>query len=276
MLIDGVNVETTGTGPHTVVLLHGFSDNLMTWRRVVPALAVRHRVIAIDLPGHGATVRPWRRPLVESYVADVSDVLAALDVLAPASVVGNSMGAVVATMLAARRPDLVDRVALIGMPGVHGVPRLWRAAVSRPATVAIRAAMAPIPQRRIQDGFAWCYARAASPHPGVIDAAALRGYSAHYAERWRMHRLSDLGRALIGELAGLHLPDVLAGLPVPALQIWGRHDRLVPPRRTAADDRHIVLPGCGHCPQLDRPDRLLAALLPWLAAVEARPPVPVS
>ena len=62
---DGVHVSVTGNGPQPLVLLHGFSDNLLTWRRVVQALALEHRVIAIDLPGHGATARAWQQPLLD-------------------------------------------------------------------------------------------------------------------------------------------------------------------------------------------------------------------
>src|SRR5438045_8855305 len=119
-LVAGVNAEVTGDG-HTVVLLHGFGDNLATWRRVVPVLAVRHRVSAIDLPGHGLPNRPWTKPLVTGYVQAVIDVLEAHEVREPVSIVGNSMGAVVATMVAAAHPDRVARIALIGMPGVGGV-----------------------------------------------------------------------------------------------------------------------------------------------------------
>jgi pimeloyl-ACP methyl ester carboxylesterase len=269
MLVDGINVEVTGDGARTVVLLHGFSDNLTTWRRVVPPLAVGHRVIAIDLPGHGRTVRAWRRPLVPAYVDAVRDVLDALAVKGPVQLIGNSMGAVVATMFAATHPSRVESVVLIGMPGYHGVPRVWRAAVSRPATLAIRAAMAPIPQRRIQDGFAWVYAHAASPHPSLIDASALLGFSTPYDHRARVHRLSDLGRALIGELLHLRLADVVASLEAPVLQIWGRHDRLVPPHGKRTDERRVVLSDCGHCPQLDAPDRLMAVVLPFLDAAHS-------
>src|SRR5437868_3820495 len=94
--VAGVNVAITGSAPHTVVLLHGFSDNLHTWHRLVPALAVRHRVIALDLPGHGATTRPWTRPLLEGYVQAVGDVLDELGSEEPVSVIGNSMGAATA------------------------------------------------------------------------------------------------------------------------------------------------------------------------------------
>ncbi|HEY2299951.1 MAG TPA: alpha/beta fold hydrolase [Jatrophihabitans sp.] len=84
------------------MLLHGFSDNLQTWRRVVPALAVEHRVVAIDLPGHGATTRPFEAPLLNGYAALVLEVLDNLGIDDRMSVIGNSMGAAVAAVL--RRP----------------------------------------------------------------------------------------------------------------------------------------------------------------------------
>src|SRR3954451_4191121 len=99
--VDGVNYCVTGAGEHTIVLLHGFSDNLTTWNRVVPPLAVNHRVIAIDLPGFGSSSRPWPRPLLPGYVDIVRDVLDAEDVSGPVSLMGNSMGAVVSLLFAA-------------------------------------------------------------------------------------------------------------------------------------------------------------------------------
>lgn len=262
-MVDGVHVEVTGQGERAVVLLHGFSDNAATWRRVVPALAVRHRVINVDLPGHGRTTRPWRTPLLDDYVGIVNDVL---DEYADGTVgiVGNSMGAVVATLVA-REHERVDRVALIGMPGVNTVPMLWRAATSRAAAVAIRAACSPVPLRQLQQGFGWAYARAASPHPELIDPQALREFALHYADKQRIYALGDLARALLPELRQLDLRAALAGLQMPALQIWGRHDRLVPSRHARGEPDAIVLPGCGHCPQLDAPDRLLAVLVPFLS-----------
>jgi pimeloyl-ACP methyl ester carboxylesterase len=50
------------------------------------------------------------------------------------------------------------------------------------------------------------------------------------------------------------------------LQVWGRHDRLVPSRRITQSEGTVMLAGCGHCPQLDSPDQLLEAVVPFLAA----------
>src|SRR5438105_3941829 len=97
---DGVHVNITGSGLHTLVLIHGFSDNLSTWRRLVPALALNHRVIAIDLPSHGLSTRAWRHPLLDSYADVVEEILNAYDVREPVSLVGNSMGGAVSALFA--------------------------------------------------------------------------------------------------------------------------------------------------------------------------------
>ena len=264
--MDDVNVAVTGVGPHTVVLLHGFSDNLQTWRRVVPALAVEHRVVALDLPGHGATMRAFRAPLLNGYAALVLEVLEDLGIHEPVSLVGNSMGAAVSAVLAAAHPERVDCAVLIGMPGVTGVPLAWRAAASRPASIAMRTALRPVPFGQLQRGFGWFYAHAATPRSGILDPSTIQGYSASYVDRDRLFGLSAIARALLSELRTIRLARLLPRLRVPVLQVWGRHDRLVPPRHVTQSEGAIVLPGCGHCPQLDAPDLLVDTIAPFLEA----------
>ena len=100
--------ESTGEGP-PLVLIHGITECLETWRPLIAPLAEHHRVIAVDLRGHG------RSPAGDAYdpmtmATDVVDTLAALDVQAPL-VVGHSLGGVVATAFAAiARPRAVLNV----------------------------------------------------------------------------------------------------------------------------------------------------------------------
>src|SRR5260370_41592972 len=65
-----VNVLCAGRGRRTVVLLHGFGDTHATWRHVVPVLARRHRVVALDLPGFGAS-RALPGALLDGHVAAI-------------------------------------------------------------------------------------------------------------------------------------------------------------------------------------------------------------
>ncbi|MGN6609526.1 MAG: alpha/beta fold hydrolase [Jatrophihabitans sp.] len=265
--VDGVHYQVTGSGEQTLVLIHGFSDNLATWRRVVPALAVHHRVIAIDLPSHGLSQRSWRHPLLDTYVDVVDEVLAHEGIDGPISLMGNSMGGAVAALYAHQNPDRVDAVVLIGMPGVSGVPKAWRLASSRPAELWLRTVTKPVPLAPLLAAFAWTYTHAAVPHSRSIDPATVLSYCASYPDRGRLFDLHPLARALMRDLLRVRLHQVLTELPMPVMQMWGRFDPLVPARHAPRGGEHIVvLRNCGHCPQLDAPEQVLGYVLPFFAA----------
>lgn len=265
--LDDVHYTVTGDGPDTVVLLHGFADNLTTWNRVVPRLAVGYRVIAIDLPGFGASTRRWSERLLDGYVDVVREVLDAESVTEAVSVVGNSMGAAVATLFAHRHPERTARVVLIDMPGLHGVPRLWDLAVSRPAEFGLRTAFRVVPEAGARLGLGWAYGRIAAADRGRLDPSVLQGFTTPYLVRGSVVNLLPIGRALVHDLRSIHLGTVLAGLTVPTLVVFGARDLLTPARvlrRIKRTANTVVLPGCGHCPQIDQPGELVAAMLPFL------------
>jgi pimeloyl-ACP methyl ester carboxylesterase len=267
--VEGVNYTVTGDAEHAVVLLHGFADNASTWNRVVPPLAVNHRVIAIDLPGFGDTTRPWSRPLLPGYVDVVRAVLDAEGVRGPVSLVGNSMGAVVSLLFAAAHPHLADGVVLIDMPGLRSVPRTWRMAMSRPAEFAVRAGARTMPEYVAQFGLGWFYTRIAAADPRRLDPTVRQSFVGPYATRERLPSLLPLGRALLTELRTARLAALVASAAVPVLLVFGSRDLLTPARvlrRLAQPDgTAVVLRGCGHCPQIDQPAELLAAVLPFLS-----------
>lgn len=266
--VPGIHYTVTGDGPGTVVLLHGFADNLHTWHRVVPRLAVDHRVIAIDLPGFGLSGRRWRTPLLEGYADVVLEVLDAEGVAGPVSLVGNSMGAAVATVLAAHHPERVERTVLIDMPGVRRVPRVWRLAMSRPAELGARL----LPCRTAQAGLGLFYAAVAAADFRMVDPLTRAGFCAPYARRGSLADIVPIGRHLLEELATAGLGQLVAAGDVPTLVVFGGRDLLTPVRSLRRwDGRHamVVLPQCGHCPQLDDPAALLAELVPFLRPVAA-------
>lgn len=98
------------TGP-AVVLLHGLAGWLGEWTSTVEWLAATHRVIALDQRGHGQSTR---RPGDVSRAAYVQDVIALIEILdtGPAILVGHSLGGHTAMLVAAQRPDLVDRLVV--------------------------------------------------------------------------------------------------------------------------------------------------------------------
>lgn len=105
-----------GEEPPEVVLVHGGAQNAHTWDTV--ALALARPLVAVDLPGHGRS--DWRQDHDYSPRTNSADLEVAIETLAPdaALVVGMSLGGLSALALAARRPDLVARLALVDVtPG---------------------------------------------------------------------------------------------------------------------------------------------------------------
>ncbi|WP_375485592.1 alpha/beta fold hydrolase [uncultured Jatrophihabitans sp.] len=265
--VDGVHYTVTGDGLRTVVLLHGFCDNLSTWNRVVPALAAGHRVVAIDLPGFGASTRRSGEPLLEGYVDVVAEVLDAEGIDDAVCLIGNSMGAAVSALFAARFPERTERVVLTDMPGLRTVPRLWRLAMSRPAEFGLRTALRVVPERSAAFGLAWAYSLIAAADPRALDPTVRRGFVDPFGQRGRVCGLLPIGRLLVRELRSARLGTLIEDSSIPTLIVFGSRDILTPARsarRLGRSNTAVVLSDCGHCPQIDQPGALLSEVLPFL------------
>lgn len=110
-----------------VVLLHGVGMRLEAWGPQIDWLAGHHRVIAVDLPGHGYSAPLGGPPQLGRFVAWLDGLLEELD-LEPVNVAGHSMGALIATGIVATAPRRIRRVALLN--GVHRRSQAARAAVA--------------------------------------------------------------------------------------------------------------------------------------------------
>lgn len=110
-----VVADTGQWDAETYLLVHGIGVSARYFERIVPVLAEHGRVVTIDLPGFGQArgERPGRACTVEDYADVVARLMDRLG-LAPAVVVGHSMGAQIASRLARVRPDLVHRLVLLG------------------------------------------------------------------------------------------------------------------------------------------------------------------
>jgi pimeloyl-ACP methyl ester carboxylesterase len=112
-----------GAGP-LVVLVPGLGDLKESYRFVAPRLvAAGHRVVAMDLRGHGGSSTGWPEYTNAALGSDIVALVAHLDA-GPAAVIGASMGAGAAAWAAAEAPDVIDRLVLIG-PFVRAVPMAW-------------------------------------------------------------------------------------------------------------------------------------------------------
>lgn len=240
-----------GTGP-AVVLLHGAGDNAGTWFRVVPNLVKAHTLIVPDLAGHGASA-PHSGPIEVRAVLD--GVEAVLDALAPRQrvvLVGNSLGAWMAMLVARRHPERVALAVCIdggAMKGsnVHArvLPRT-RAEARESVAQTRDPASAPVPDFVLDD----------------IVRQAREGSLARFA-------------ATAATMEAYVLDDTqLRELRVPVQLIWGASDRLVPldyAERMKAQLPQadlLTIERCGHVPQIECPQELLGALKQALGSVK--------
>jgi pimeloyl-ACP methyl ester carboxylesterase len=230
--------ETLGEGTPLVLLHGGMLTIDLDFASLIPTLAKKHRVIAVEMQGHGRTA-DIDRPITPANLA--SDVVALLDVLGVdrAHVLGHSLGAAVTFELGVSHPDRVLSIVPVSEAvrpdGMH--PDL-----ADPSTFATSTRM-PTAQDFADFGDAY---RRLSPHPEHFDAF--------------FSKLSTAAAALQG-----WSDEQLAGITVPTLIVLGDHDfvtvehaalmlELIPGSQLA------ILPGTTHMTITRRPELLLPVL----------------
>lgn len=116
LLLDNVRLHVTRGGAGSpVLLLHGVTDAGTTWQVVADSLAASHDVVILDQRGHGKSSAPPTGYAIADFVADAAGVITALNI-APAAVVGHSLGGLIALYLAATHPYLVSRLVVEDPP----------------------------------------------------------------------------------------------------------------------------------------------------------------
>jgi pimeloyl-ACP methyl ester carboxylesterase len=262
-------LELEGEGPPHL-LLHGYADSADTWRYLLDRLGREgRRAVAIDLPGFGAA-----DPLVAGLVLPQIDrvVAAALEYAgADAIVVGNSLGGCAALRLAERAPDGVLGVVAVAPAGLDMAR--WFAMIERDRLLrTLLSVPTPLPGRVVREIVGRVYRTLAFAHPGKIDAKVIDAFTSHHADRATVRRYLDTARRMLPELRD---PFALADIRCPVLLVWGERDRMVFSSgaervlRTLEASSLELIPDCGHCPQLEAPDKLFELVRAFPEAVPA-------
>ncbi len=245
------NVKVEGTGP-TIVLVHGFGGALDWWDDIAPSLASDHRVIRIDLMGHGGTDAPRSGYTIARQAQLVSEVLDKLGV-EHFTLIGHSMGGEVATALAELNPARIERMVLIDSPPVVGTKfSLLARAYFTPVIGELLHHFSSdrILRQGLQQGFAPGFP---VPDKFVADFRQLTYDAAREA-----HDDSEAYRA------AKPTNERLAALnPVPPLLvIFGTEDAIVPPEHAkyfeqVPDSKVVMIEGAGHSPMVETPQKVL-------------------
>lgn len=262
--VDGTRIHYNDAGDgEPLIMLHGSGPGASGWsnfHRNVDALAQAHRVLCMDMPGWGRSDPREKGIDFLAWFADkVCGFMDALDI-DRASLVGNSLGGMVAMKLALDRPERVDKLVLMGAP--VGFPLFGDSFT--PAIqdiVGFYEGEGPSLERLRSFADKFVYDRSA-----LTDDLLEQRLAA--AMRFVDHPPMRFGKGDVMEPLWSH--PALGALPHDVLLIWGREDKVVPLDRGFSvltripKARLVVLPHCGHWAQWEHAaefNRLVGAFL---------------
>lgn len=230
-------------GRPVLVLVHGGTASRRAWDLVTPALRANHRIVAVDLRGHGHSPVPDRGYSAPQLGADIDRVVDQLG-LRQVTLVGHSLGGMAAICLAAHRRDAVSRLVLLNTPvapkAIDALTRL-EARVRTPGFF-------PLAQAFVDE---W------SAHPQPVPAAFLA------AQQMHLRALRPVvWQQMFGELVKADIAATLPDIRQPTLILWGARDRLLDSsqherlRAGIATSRLVLIDEAGHNPASATPDRV--------------------
>ena len=273
-----------GSGP-PMVLVHGLGGAAVNWLAVGGALARDHHVLALDLPGFGRTPPAGRdisfrthRRVVTSFLKEVAGDRAVL--------VGNSMGGLVSLAVAAKRPKLVSSLVLVAAalpkppdarhdPRVLGMFVLYMLPGAGELYLRRRKARMT-PEEESSEMLKLCTVDIGRVPRDVVEA--------HYELARERRNMPWANQAFLSSARSL-VPNVLfpgkvvrwiERVKAPTLLVHGDRDRLVSVAASRAacrmrtDFRLEVLDDIGHVPQMEAPDRFIAAMRAFIAPPASR------
>jgi pimeloyl-[acyl-carrier protein] methyl ester esterase len=254
-----MHIETLGQGPD-LVMIHGWAMHAGIFAPLTRTLRERYTLHLVDLPGHGRSPEREARLDLAAIAARIADATP------PAAWLGWSLGGQVCLHAAHRFPTQVSALALIASNPRFVVADDWPHGVAY--AVFERFGQDLIGDYRgTLDRFL-----ALECHGSDCAREELRELRAHVFEHGEpaLSALEDGLRLL----ADLDLRALVPSLSMPSLWLAGARDRLVPwqamqwAAAQTARGRFVKIDGGGHAPFVARPERVLDALLPFLAEMQ--------
>ncbi len=263
-LPDGmVHYELTGTADKTpVVFVHGFSVPYYIWDHTFPALAeAGFRALRYDLFGRGYSDRPNLPYNLELFVRQLKDLLTALQIPRPVSLVGLSMGGPITAGFTSQNPAWVHKLCLLDPAGFQaGRPMLYRL-ISLPGLGELLIGL---------------FARlllASSQLDDLYLPEKFPGYPEQFLPQmqYRGFRRAILSTLRVGPLSGLGETYQRVGkLGLPVMLVWGKQDKLLPfelsekARQLLPEAEFHMIDQAGHIPHYERPEVVNPLLVAFL------------
>ncbi|MDB5713947.1 MAG: alpha/beta hydrolase [Sphingomonadales bacterium] len=256
-------VVEAGEGESTVLFLHGIGGHIETFcRNIAPHAEAGYRVLAIDMLGHGYTAKPDGDYEIERYVDHLLKFLEVMDVK-HANFAGTSLGGWVSARIAARHPEMVDRLSLISSAGLTAHPSVMhnlKTLTERASLVAGREGVRARLDFVIKNQEALTDELIDIRH----DIYATDDYKRSVKNIMCLQDMEIRQRNLLTE-------DELSKIEAPTLVVWTHDDptaSVSDGRRYAdsiPDSRFVTFGNSSHMPQLEEWERFNALHLAFLA-----------
>ena len=238
----------------TLLALHSLGTDARLWHACVGRLAARRRCVAVDLPGHGRSSLGDGPATIARFAADLARLMDALGI-ERATLVGLSIGGLVAQRLALDAPSRVERLVLACTAARIGTPERYAARAQAVRARGLEAIADAQLERWFAPGFAAREPQAVAGVRRMLVGQDVAGYLAGCEALVE----ADLG-AEVGRIAA------------PTLCLGGAEDGSTPPATVAALARSIpgaafdAIEGAGHLPCLERPDAFAARVARFVAS----------
>ena len=254
--------ESHGSGPRTLILLHGFGATSETWRDILPLLSEDARVILLDLKGFGRALKPQDNRYTLRDHADY--VLEFIDrqQLERVVLVGNSFGGAVA-IATQMRSSRVEGLVLISSAAYPQDLPPFIYLLQVPIVSRLILKLVPARQR------VKMVLRHAMCDPKLITQERVERHAAFLDLPGSHQAAIATARQIIPDDHSRFLAE-LKNIPVPSLILWGDSDRVLPTAfatRLHADipkSTLHILKDCGHVPQEEKPDETAGHILEFL------------
>jgi pimeloyl-ACP methyl ester carboxylesterase len=264
-----VNYVDIGAGDAPpAVFIHGLGGCWQNWLENLPRLAQERRCLALDLPGFSESESPREKLSIGGYASTVVEWARAVDVDAPADVIGNSMGGFIAAEIGVNHADFVRRIVLCSAAGIS-ITNLKRRPVLTVARMTAAATNFVIAHRGT-----------------MLKRPGLRHLLMAYVFRHPTRLAPDLAYNVMSgsdspgfidaldALTDYDFRDRLDDVKVPVLLVWGSEDNLVPVddadefERLIPNARKVVLDDTGHVAMLERPSAFNDLVVEFLAEAD--------
>ncbi len=252
--IDGnsTHYQSYGEGP-PIVFVHGLGGTSNVWHGVMQPLQQHQHCVALDLRGHGRSGGKGKFS-IETWAKDVEKLIKHLE-LPAVTLVGHSLGTLVVQYLAERKPDLVERIVLVG--GISYFQPPTAKAYEQRADVVEKDGLDPVVDDWLAGAVSPQTHATQSGAVGLLREMFLRNYPAMYAKSCRaLASAPKIRRDHIG---------------VPTLMLVGAHDRSTPLGMAEELKADIpvsairVLPHVGHWAPVEDPGAVAAQVLEFLS-----------